>query len=172
MRVPMKIAPGTVVTLTYDICDAQGEIIESSDLSGPITFLAGKAGLIPGLDRRLEGMSAGEEGSFEFPPEEAFGRPEDAPTKVLARKEFPAGADVKVGLRFEAGMPGGGGQRILLEVADVAEDAVTVRMMHPLAGQTISMSVKVANVREATKAEAEAGQAMSRPPPPPPPKKA
>lgn len=167
----MKIAPGTVVTLAYDICDAQGEIIESSDLSGPITFLAGKAGLIPGLDKRLEGMEAGQEGSFEFPPEEAFGRIEDAPLRPLSRKEFPAEAKVEVGERFEAGLPGGNGQRIVLQVAELDGDVVNVRMLHPLAGQKISMSVKVVAVREATKAEADAGKAMSRPPPPPPGKK-
>jgi FKBP-type peptidyl-prolyl cis-trans isomerase SlyD len=168
MGASMKIAPGTVVTLAYDICDANGEIIESSDLSGPITFLAGKAGLIPGLDRRLEGMAAGEEGSWEFPPEEAFGRIEDGPMRVLSRGEFPAEAKVEVGERFEAGLPGGNGQRIVLQVAELDADVVKVRMLHPLAGQKISMSVKVVGVREATAAENEAGKAMSRPPPPPP----
>jgi FKBP-type peptidyl-prolyl cis-trans isomerase SlyD len=162
----MKIATGTVVTLAYDICDAEGEIIESSDLSGPISFLAGSAGLIPGLDKRLEGLAEGDERDFQFPPEEAFGRPEDAPTKDLQRTEFPADAKLSAGLRFEAGTPTG--QKIVLEIVEHDDAKVTVRMMHPLAGQKIGMSVKVVGVREASKAEREAGRAISKPPPPPP----
>lgn len=162
----MKIAPGTVVTLAYDITDSSGEIIESSDISGPITFMHGKSGLIPGLDKRLDGLQAGDERTFEFPPEEAFGRSEDAPRRTLTRKEFPADAKLEPGSIFEAGMPGG--QKVKLRIVDVDADAVTVAMIHPLADQTISMSVKVVNVREATAKEKEAGQVMTKPPPPPP----
>jgi FKBP-type peptidyl-prolyl cis-trans isomerase 2 len=60
-----------------------------------------------------------------------------------------------------------GGQKIVLEVVERGDTEVRVRMIHPLAGQTISMTAKVLAVREATKAEAEAGRALSRPPPPP-----
>lgn len=166
----MKVEAGSVVTITYDITDEEGEIIESSDLSGPVSFLVGKGAIIPGLDKRVIGMDEGEEGTFELPPEDAFGKPEDGPTKDLPRKEFPADATLESGMRFEAGM-GAGGQKVLLEIVESDDEKVTVRMMHPLAGQTIGMSVKVVKVRAATKAETEAGRAISAPPPPPPPKK-
>jgi FKBP-type peptidyl-prolyl cis-trans isomerase SlyD len=165
----MKIAAGTVVTLAYDLCDQSGEIIESSDLSGPITYMAGNVALLPGLDAKLAGLSAGDERDFVFPPEDAFGRPEDAPTKQLGRNEFPADAKLEKGLKFEAGTPDG--QKIVLEVVDSDDAQVTVRMLHPLAGQKISMSVKVVAVREPTAAEKEAGRAISKPPPPPAPPK-
>ncbi len=160
----MKVAPDTVVTLSYDICNEAAEIIESSDISGPISFLAGRSGLIPGLDRRLEGMEAGTEATFEFPPEEAFGRREDGPTRELSRKEFPADAKVDVGSQFEAGV--GTGQRVTLRVIDSTADTVTVRFIHPLAGQKITMSVRVEAVRVATTAEKDSGKVMNAPPPP------
>ena len=119
----MKVETGHVVTLTYDITDAEGEIIESSDLSGPVSFLVGKGAIIPGLDKRVIGMAKGEEKTFELPPEEAFGRPEDGPTKDLGRKEFPAEAKLEEGMRFEAGM-GAGGQKILLEVVSADDEKV------------------------------------------------
>ncbi|HWB79009.1 MAG TPA: peptidylprolyl isomerase [Nannocystaceae bacterium] len=160
----MKVAPDTVVTLSYDITNQAGEIIESSDISGPISFLAGRSGMIPGLDKRLMGLDAGTEQTFEFPPEEAFGRVEDGPTRVIGRKEFPAGAKLEVGAEFEAGM--GGGQTVKLRVIDSNADEVTVRLVHPLAGQRITMSVKVEAVRAATAAEKESGKVQSAPPPP------
>lgn len=165
----MKVEAGSVVTITYDICNAQGEIIESSQLSGPISFLVGKGAIIKGLDKRVIGMAKGEDKSFDIPPEEAFGLPEDAPTRELPRTEFPEDAKLAKGLRFEAGVAQG--QTIVLEVVESDDDKVVVRMLHPLAGQTISMSVTVVNIREATSAEKEAGRAISAPPPPPPPKK-
>ena len=163
----MKIEAGKVVTLTYDITDEQGEIIESSELSGPVSFLVGKGAIIKGLDSRIVGMTEGDEADLQIPPEEAFGKIEDAPMRQISRKEFPADAEFEPGLRFEAGLPGGGGQKITLEVVDSDDDVVNVRMLHPLAGQTIGMSIKVTKVRDATKAETDAGKALSAPPPPP-----
>jgi FKBP-type peptidyl-prolyl cis-trans isomerase SlyD len=162
----MKIEAGTVVTLSYDITSESGEIIESSDISGPVSFIAGKSGMIPGLDRRLIGMAAGDESTFEFPPEEAFGRVEDAPERQVSRKEFPADAKLEPGSQFEAGV--GAGQTIQLRVVRSDDEHVTVKMIHPLAGQKIGMSVKIVGVREATAAEKEAGRAMTAPPKPPP----
>jgi len=164
---PMKIASSSVVTIAYDICTEDGEIVESSDIAGPVTFVQGKGTIIPGLDAKLVGMEEGEERTFTFAPQEAFGRPEDAPRKVISRKDFPKDAKLEKGVSFDAGIPGG--HRIRLEVAEIAGDQVTVRMIHPLAGKTVKMSVEVHKVREATSAEREAGKVILTPPPPPKP---
>ncbi|MCG5054817.1 MAG: FKBP-type peptidyl-prolyl cis-trans isomerase [Myxococcales bacterium] len=161
----MKIEPGTVVNLSFDLCDERGEIIEASDISGAISFIHGRGAIIPGLDRRLAGLGVGDERDFTFPPEEAFGRLEAAPKKTVARNEFPAEAPLVVGAEFEAGLPGG--QKVKLVVDAIEAAHVTVRMVHPLAGQTVSMSVKVLGVRTATAHERETGKVALRPPPPP-----
>lgn len=162
----MQIGEGTVATLAYDITTEGGEIVETSDISGPITFLHGTGALIPGLDKNCEGMGQGEEKTFSLPPEEAFGTEESAPQKMITKAEFPSGAKLEVGVSFEAGM--GNGQTIQLKVASVDGDNVAVKMIHPLAGQTLGMHVRVLGIRPATKAELEQGRAMVKPPPPPP----
>ncbi len=161
----MKIESGTVVTLAYDITTANGEIVESSDISGPISLLHGVQTLIPGLAKRLEGLEEGAEETFEFPPEEAFGTVADAPTQVMNKSEFPDGTKFEIGAKFVAKMPNG--QPLHLEVREVADDTLTVAMVHPLAGQTIGMSVRIVAVRAATSKETQAGRAMVKPPPPP-----
>ena len=93
----MKIESGTVVTLAYDITTANGEIVESSDISGPISLLHGVQTIIPGLAKRLEGLEEGAEATFEFPPAEAFGTVADAPTQVMNKAEFPADTKFEVG---------------------------------------------------------------------------
>ncbi|MGB1278063.1 MAG: FKBP-type peptidyl-prolyl cis-trans isomerase [Nannocystaceae bacterium] len=162
----MQIEPRTIVTLAYDLCTEQGEIIESSDLSGPITFMQGTRAMIPGLDAKLIGLEVGVEASFEFPPGEAFGNVEDSPTKKIGRTEFPAKLDIQLGMRFEADLPGG--QSITLAVEDVTEAEVTVRMLHPLAGKKIKMDIKVLKARPPTSQERDAGRAILKPPVPPP----
>src|SRR5687768_9298897 len=112
----MKIAPGCVVTIAYDVSTEEGEIVESSEISGPVSFVHGRKAILPGVDERLLGMKEGEERTFTLRPEEAFGRPEDAPHKVLKRSEFPADAKVARGEVFEAGIAGG--HRIRLEIMD------------------------------------------------------
>jgi FKBP-type peptidyl-prolyl cis-trans isomerase SlyD len=54
-----------------------------------------------------------------------------------------------------------------LAVREVGETSVTVAMLHPLAGQTIGMSVRIVGVRAATSKERAAGRALIKPPPPP-----
>ena len=161
----MKIEAGSVVTLAYDICTEEGEIVESSEINGPVTFVQGKGAIIPGLDAKLVGMEEGEERTFTFPPEEAFGRPEGAPRKVIDRKDFPKDAKLEKGVSFDAGIPGG--HRIRIEVVQIDGEKITVRMIHPLAGKTVNMNVVVHKVREATPAERELGKVVLTPPPPP-----
>jgi FKBP-type peptidyl-prolyl cis-trans isomerase 2 len=128
--------------------------------------MVGKGGMLPGVDKNLEGMEDGEEKTFDLPPEDAFGRIDDAPRKPIPRNEFPSGVPLEIGAAFEAGM--GGGQTIKLEVVEVTDEVVTVRMVHPLAGKTLSMTARIVTVREPTAKEVEAGRALTKPPPPPP----
>lgn len=162
----MKIENGVVATLAYDITTADGEIVENSDISGPISLLVGQQSLIPGLDSRIIGLVAGDEKTFEIPPDEAFGTTESAPTNAMSKAEFPAGTKFEVGQGFEANLPNG--QAIYLKITKVEDEQVTVAMLHPLADKVLTMSVRIVGVRAATAKENEAGKAMVKPPPPPP----
>lgn len=161
----MTIEPGSVVTLSYDLVTEGGEIVESSEIAGPVTFMHGQGGMLPAIEKRLIGLAEGQDGAFELGPEEAFGRVEDAPVKQIARSEFPASADLKVGMSFAADLPGG--HTIRLEIVADHGEHFDVRMVHPLAGQRLRVTLKVLGVRAPTAKEREAGRALTRPPPPP-----
>ncbi len=152
----MKVANDAVVTLEYEIKTAKGDVIESSKARGaPLTFIYGKGGLLPGLDKRLAGLESGTEKDFELPPEDAFGKADSGVETTVKRSEFPKG-DLKSGSRFEAKMPGG--QPVHIVIGEVTEDTVKVRYVHPLAGQSLKVKVKILEVREAKKEELEKGQ--------------
>lgn len=154
-----------IVTLAYDITTQRGEIVESSDLTGPITIMQGQGSILPGLDMHLEGMSAGEDKSVQLPPEQAFGRSEDAPIKEIPRDEFPSSYELKEGERFEADLPDGGTVR--LEIVELMQAHVSTRVLHPLCDETINLDFRIIEVREPTQRERELGQAVLSPPPAP-----
>ncbi|MEZ4406799.1 MAG: FKBP-type peptidyl-prolyl cis-trans isomerase [Polyangiales bacterium] len=157
----MKVAPGCVVRIEYEIRIDGGEVLETSAKTGPLQYTHGGGRLLPALEKRMEGMSAGQSIEGVIPSAEAF--PEDAlPTKAIPRKEFPEG-EVEVGSMFAAHTEDGGA--VNLKVLSVDERSVTVRMLPAIAGKDIAYKVKVVMIEDpkANKREVVA----KRPPPPP-----
>lgn len=161
----MKIRCSTVVTLAYDITTQRGEIVETSDLTGPVTIMQGQGSVLPGLDAHLDGMQAGESKTVQLPPKEAFGRSEDAPIKEIPKDEFPGASHLKQGERFEADLPAGGS--VKLEIVEVMKDHVSTKILHPLVDETINLDFRVIEVRDPTEREKELGQPVLSPPPAP-----
>lgn len=149
----MQVEEGKFVTLEYTITTEKGEMIESSaGRGGPISFLFGKSGLIPGLDEALRGMTDGEEKEFDLPPEKAFGTIDSGPTVDIPKSRMPKDTSIKVGSMFEADMPGTNQTVNMVVVEDRVSD-VQVRLIHPLAGKTIHIKAKIVGLREATEEE-------------------
>ncbi len=144
--------------MEYELTTQKGEIVESSTKRGPLVFMHGKGVMLSGLDKRLEGMEAGHKEVLELTAEEAFGQVEDAPEKIIARSEFPAKIDLKPGISFAADLPGGHTIQLVVKTAD--DNEVVVRMVHPLAGKALKMSVEILSVRAATADETTQGKAL------------
>jgi len=139
-----------------------------------VAFIHGRGFMLPGLDARLEGLVAGEKKTFNLSPEEAFGTLEQQQTRMLPRKEFPKGAALAAGTKFQAKLPPSNIQ-ITLEVLEEHPDEVKVRLIHPYAAKTIICEIEVIAVRAATPKELKEGiaetigrKAPTAPPPPPP----
>src|SRR6185369_10457950 len=150
----MKISAGLSVRIEYELKVKGGEVIESSAKSGPLTYVHGQGKMLPGLERRLDGLAAGDERRGEIPPAEAFGTEESQPTKEMARQEFPAGAKLEPGAAFEAKSPAG--DPIVIKIVEANATTVKARLMHRLCGRALEFRVKVLSVSD-----------PHRPPPPP-----
>lgn len=142
----MKIASGKLVTMEYELLLEDGKLLESSEERGPIKYVQGSGQMLQGLEDRLEGMSAGEEKEGRIPAAEAYGDEEDMPTLEIPAAEFPGGTEVNPGTDFQAKDPEG--NPITFTVLEVDEEAVKVRLNHPLAGQSISFKVKIVAVSD------------------------
>lgn len=150
----MKITKDHVVSFDYEVRNSRTELLDSSEGSGPMAYLHGYSSIIPGLERALEGKVSGEELNVTVPPVEAYGLRDERRIGRVERSVFPAGAEIKPGMRFRATAEHG---TDLVVVTAVEGDIITVDANHPLAGETLTFQVTVRDVRPATPEEVAHG---------------
>ena len=75
----MLVANGKVVTLTFEMKDEEGEILDSSDESGDLEYLHGTNFLMPGMEHDLNGKSVGFVLNKTYEPKDAFGEYDEEP---------------------------------------------------------------------------------------------
>lgn len=146
----MQVAPRTVVSIDYTLTDDEGSVIDTSQGSEPLSYVHGVGSIIPGLESALAGRVAGDRLEVQVEPAEGYGERDPDLVQDVHRSQFPAGADIEVGMQFQAS--GSGGPRVVT-VVDVEGDRVTLDANHPLAGATLHFDVTVVGVREATEHE-------------------
>jgi FKBP-type peptidyl-prolyl cis-trans isomerase SlyD len=143
------IAKNTVVSLTYELQAAGGELIEKTN--EPVSYLhGGHHGIFERVEQALEGKEAGYACRIQLEPDDAFGRHEAGLVRVEPRGLFPA--DVKVGMQFDGSGEDSGESRVYT-VTGITEQGVTVDGNHPLAGKALVFSCVVTAVRIASREE-------------------
>jgi FKBP-type peptidyl-prolyl cis-trans isomerase SlyD len=151
----MEVGRNVVVSLSYELCDADGRLIEKSE--APVEYLhGGYGGIFPAVEKALAGKAVGEGCRLRLEPEDAFGEYDAELVRLEPREKFPP--DVAVGMQFE-GEGAETGTRLIYTVTDVAEGKVVVDGNHPLAGQTLNFACTVTAVRAATAEELAHGHA-------------
>jgi FKBP-type peptidyl-prolyl cis-trans isomerase 2 len=142
----MKVAPGSIVRIEYEIRVKGGDVIESSTKSGPIQYVQGEGRLLPALEKRLVGLVAGASLEGDIPAAEANPPEDTLPTRVISRSEFPSKGPLEVGAMFEAHTAGGA--MIDLRIIALDEKTVTTRLLPPLAGKDLAFKVKVMRIED------------------------
>lgn len=153
----MDIIAPCVVTLTWTLSDAQGQLID--ELTDPVEFFYGGEDLLPKVEEVLAGRSAGFEAQLHLEPEHAFGEYDADLLCYESRALFPE--EVESGMRFE-GLPEGAitpdmPSDLIYTVTEVYPEHVVLDANHPLAGMALRIALKVLAVREASAEELEAG---------------
>ncbi len=157
----MKIAPGNVVRIEYEIRIKGGDVIESSAKAGPLTYTHGDGTLLPALEKRLDGLKAGEKLEGEIPSSEVIPPEDTLPIREIPRREFPGKADVKVGSMFEAQTATGG--TINLRIIEVDDEVIKARLLPPLAGKDLEFKVRVMRIEDPVN---HLVSVVTKPPPP------
>jgi FKBP-type peptidyl-prolyl cis-trans isomerase SlyD len=145
----VQVAKDTVVSLTYELVDADGTMIEKT--RDPIEYLhGGYDGIFPLVEKALAGRTAGESCSVRLEPDDAFGDYDAELVHLEPRNKFPD--HIAVGMQFE-GRGAESGTSLIYTVTEIADDKVVVDGNHPLAGKTLEFSCTVTGVRAATSEE-------------------
>jgi FKBP-type peptidyl-prolyl cis-trans isomerase SlyD len=154
----MKITDGALVSLDVKMYDAQGELLEQSDV--PLQYLHGHEDIFPRIEEELTGKEAGAHLMLQLEPEDAFGD-YDTDLVMLAPVDD-LGGDVSVGLRVEATGPQGEDQCVFT-ITDIADGMAVLDGNHPLAGMVLRFDIRVVGVRQATEQELDEADAPRLP---------
>jgi len=151
----MQISDNCVVAIHYTLRNDAGQTLDSSSGGEPLRYIHGTNGLIPGLERELEGKRAGDAFQASIQPEDAYGMPnpdlvQEVPLEALAEIE-----DLREGMQLQS--RNSDGQVIALVVDSIGSESATLNANHALAGVVLHFDVTVEGVREATAEELEHG---------------
>jgi FKBP-type peptidyl-prolyl cis-trans isomerase 2 len=137
------IGMGSQVKMEYTLT-VEGKEVDSSKGLGPMPFEFGKKMIVPGLEKAMKGMKAGEEKVVSVLPENAYGMVNDKLVKTVKRATFPSEAKIEVGQIFRSTA---NGKPFMARVSAINGDEVTMDANHPMAGKTLNFSVKVVEVK-------------------------
>ncbi len=96
----MRIVKNTVVSLSYELSDLTGKILEKA--GSPITYLhGGYDGIFPMVEEALHNKSIGHICLVYMEPANTFGEYDSDLVRMEPRDAFPD--DIVVGMQFEGG---------------------------------------------------------------------
>lgn len=140
----MNIDKDTVVTLRYQVTNAQGKLLD--DPKEPMAYLHGGYGntLAP-IEAALNGQAKGYQTTLTLQPEEAFGVRDENLMQTIPKSSFPPG--VKLGGSLK-GVDDEGKEQVFT-VMKIKGDTVYLDGNHPWAGMVLNFKLKVTDVRAA-----------------------
>lgn len=150
----MQIAERTVSLFHYTLTNPAGEVIDASPQGQPLAYLHGAGNIVPGLENAMTGRDVGDRFDVVVSPAQGYGERNPELVQVVPRAAFQGVDVIEPGMQFQAQGPHG---TMLVTVAAVDADNVTVDGNHPLAGQPLHFAIEVAQVRAATAEELEHG---------------
>jgi FKBP-type peptidyl-prolyl cis-trans isomerase SlyD len=151
------VGPDTVVTLSYTLFDEQGEAVDGVPASDPLVYVHGYAQILPGLEKALTGLRAGDKKELTVEAADAFGEHDEEGIFEVDKEDFPDASEVTVGDEFVAQGPDG--EPLAMRVVEIRAEGFLVDTNHPLAGKRVRFAVEVASVRAAEEAEIAEAQA-------------
>jgi FKBP-type peptidyl-prolyl cis-trans isomerase SlyD len=150
-----QIVKDSVVTLSYEVTDPDGNVLDAGE--EPLVYLhGGYDDVFAAIEQALQGRSAGDTVTIKLQPDQAYG--EYNADLVLIESVDALPQPLKIGMQIEGEPEGAPGDALFYRVTDIAEGKAVLDGNHPLAGQALVFTGTVTAVRPATPAEIEAGQ--------------
>jgi FKBP-type peptidyl-prolyl cis-trans isomerase 2 len=139
-----EIQKGATVKIEYTLTDEKGKVLDTSKGKEPLTYIDGEGQIIPGLEKALRGLHAGDQKRVVVPPEEAYGP--IRPVIEVPKEKIPPQAH-RVGTSLM--VRNGDSPPIPVKVREIKEKTIVLDANHPLAGMVLTFDVKVISVEPA-----------------------
>lgn len=149
----------TVVSFEYELTEnGQTEVLDTNKGKQPLEFMVGRAHIIPGLEKELILLKAGDEKQVIVSPKDAYGEYNQEAINEYPRDEF-QGIDLQENMTLFGQSENG--QNVQVRVKSFDDKKVLIDYNHPLAGKTLAFSVKLLSLRDPSEEELKAGLPLS-----------
>jgi peptidylprolyl isomerase len=141
----MIIAAGNQVSVHYTGTFEDGEVFDSSQDRGPLSFEVGAGQMIQGFDQAVLGMKQGETKKITLAPEEAYGPRNEELLIDIPSAQFPEDMKLEVGMMLQ--LTNQAGQPVPATVAGISAESVKMDVNHPMAGKTLVFDIEIVEVK-------------------------
>ncbi len=137
------IESGKTVSIEYTLSLEDGTVVDTNVGQDPLVYEAGGGQILPALDAALVGLSEGDTKSVDLAPGDGYG-------EIDEKLRFEVGIDQLPENAREVGTPlvakREDGQELRVRVHDLNDSTAVLDYNHPLAGESLSFSVKIVDV--------------------------
>lgn len=135
---------GDTVMVHYTGRLDDGRVFASSRAHEPLELTVGEGTLNPSVEETLTRMEPGEERTVTIPAERAYGPHQPELMVAVDRAEFPEDIEPEVGQQLHVRQ---GDALIVVRIAEVSDEEVTIDANHPLAGQNLTFDLELVEIR-------------------------
>ncbi len=137
------VADGMKVKFDYTLT-VDKEQVETTKGKEPLEYVHGQNMLIPGLEKELAGMKAGDEKTVVVKSEDAYGPVRPEALREVENTKLPKEITPQVGMVLEMQDPQGNAYPAV--VKEVKDKTFVLDFNHPLAGKELKFDVKIVAV--------------------------
>ncbi len=141
-----KVKEGDTVKVHYTgKLTEDGSVFDSSREREPLEFTLGQGQLIPGFEKAVVGMEAGDDTTVEIASDDAYGeRREDLELEV-SKSDLPDNVDPQVGMQLQMQQQENG-RAIPVQITAVEDEFVKLDANHPLAGKDLTFDIELLEI--------------------------
>ena len=139
-----KAKNGDTVKIHYTGKLEDGTVFDTSSDREPIQFTIGSSQVIAGLEKAVVGMNLGESKTSKITADQAYGPHRKEMLIEVERNEIPDDINLEVGQHLQ--IPQQNRRSIIVKVADISEEKVTLDANHPLAGKDLTFDIELVEI--------------------------
>ena len=151
----MAFEQNKVVTMNYSLKDESGNVIDSSETKGSLSFISGSNQILPKLEEAISVMLIGTKKNIKLIAADAYGDYNDDAFQVVDRSAFPEDAAIEKGIGYISTAKDG--TQTPFKISSIDGDEIKLDFNHPLAGVNLEFDIEILDIRDASEEEISHG---------------